>query len=275
MKKVFYPIAMSFLILLGIALLAYPLFANWWNMRGFQTTIRQYADSMVGRDEEMAEQQLADARAYNQRIAEIGNRFFPLSEEELVEYNQQLSMLGSSMAVMGYVTIPKINVSLPVYHSTDPSVLMVGLGHLEGSALPVGGPSTHCVLSGHTGMSNAVLLSDLDQMRVGDNFYLHVLNEVRTYEVDKITVVLPNEVEDLMIEDGQDLCTLVTCTPYGVNSHRLLVRGHFIGLRGETVYSESVQSDMRLLSDINVVQYSILVTIPFVLLALAFISRRR
>ena len=149
-----------------------------------------------------------------------------LTEEEKAEYESVLNVDRSG--VMGYIKIPKIDVMLPVYHGTEENVLQSSIGHLEGSSLPVGGESTHCLLSGHRGLPSARLFTDLDQLREGDTFTITVLNDTLTYEVDHIWIVEPEDLSHLQIEEGRDLCTLITCTPYGINTHRLLVRGHRI-----------------------------------------------
>lgn len=154
------------------------------------------------------------------------NKDYTLSEEEKAEYESMLNV--DSNGIMGYVEIPKINCSLPIYHGTTASVLQTAIGHLEWTSLPVGGESTHCVLSGHRGLPSAKLFTNLDKLNEGDIFMLRVMDEVLTYEVDQILIVEPQQVEALRIVEGQDYCTLVTCTPYGINTHRLLVRGHRI-----------------------------------------------
>ena len=149
-----------------------------------------------------------------------------MSEEEYQEYESLLNVSGNG--IMGYIEIESINCYLPVYHGVEESVLQIAVGHIEGSSLPVGGPGTHCVLSGHRGLPSAKLFTDLDQLREGDVFVLRVLDETLTYEIDQIHIVLPEEIQDLDLINGMDYCTLVTCTPYGINSHRMLVRGHRI-----------------------------------------------
>jgi sortase A len=168
---------------------------------------------------------LAEAQAFNQALAEQENQFY-LSDEMYQRYLHALTVGDSD--VMGYINIPLLGVTLPIYHTTDEAVLQEAVGHLVGSSLPVGGSSTHTVLSGHRGLSSAKLFTNLNKMQLGDTFSLHVLGDVLTYEVDQIETVLPDEMDLLRIEPGADYCTLVTCTPFGVNSHRLLVRGHRI-----------------------------------------------
>lgn len=200
--------------------------------------IASYVDQVNSLDDAQYETMLEQARAYNETLVGKEDRYI-LDEAETAEYNSLLDVTGTG--IMGYVVIPKINVRLPIYHGTDPSVLEIAIGHIAGSSLPVGGESTHCVLSGHRGLPSAKLFTDIDQLKEGDQFMLEVLGDTLTYEVDQIKVVLPDELEDIEIEEGQDLCTLVTCTPYGVNTHRLLVRGH----RVDTVE----QNHVRIVSD--------------------------
>ena len=202
---------------------------------------------------------LAAARAYNEKLA-AGNRGFVLTERELEEYRSLLDVSGTG--IMGYVQIPSIGVSLPVYHGTYEAVLQTAIGHIPGSSLPVGGESTHCLVSGHRGLPSARLFTDLDQLEEGDIFTLTVLGEVITYQVDQIRVVLPAEQQDLMIAEGEDYCTLITCTPYGINSHRILVRGRRIqNLTGAyEVRSEAVK--------LPVYQVVLAAGIPFALLVL-------
>ncbi|MCC8120642.1 MAG: class C sortase [Oscillospiraceae bacterium] len=207
----------------GLSVLLYPTFSNWWNTRGAKRIIAEYNAAV----EEMQEEDYSDffvaANAYNQALAEIGTSTALVSPELVEGYEETLDITGTG--IMGYIFIEKIDVELPIYHGTSDGVLQIAVGHLEGTSLPVGGESTHCVLSAHRGLPSARLFTDLDQMEVGDIFTITVLDQVLTYEVDQITIVLPDDVEDLYIEEGKDYCTLMTCTPYGVNTHRLLVRG--------------------------------------------------
>jgi sortase A len=166
---------------------------------------------------------LSAARRYNEELLEKPFRW-KMTEQEKAEYESILDISGTG--IMGYIEIPTINVSLPIYHGTDEGVLQVAIGHLEGSSLPVGGASTHTVVSGHRGLPSAKLFTDLDKLNQGDRFVIRVLDEVYTYEVDRILIVQPDDISGLSIENGMDYCTLVTCTPYAVNTHRLLVRGH-------------------------------------------------
>lgn len=215
-----------FLILIaGLSLLLYPSVSDYWNSFHSSRAITTYAEDVAGMDEEQYAEIWSAAWEYNQSLLSR-NTDFSLSDSQKNEYEQLLDVSG--IGVMGYIEIPEISVSLPIYHGTSDSILQVAVGHLEWSSLPVGGESSHCVLSGHRGLPSAKLFTDLDKIREGDIFLLRVLDEVLTYEVDKITIVEPSQVSDLQIVEGEDLCTLVTCTPYGVNTHRLLVRGHRI-----------------------------------------------
>ena len=212
--------------LIGIALIAYPSFSNWWNQFHQTRAIATYNDAVDSIDKVDYEAMLADAHAYNEGLVEFGGYGFELTKEQEDEYDSMLDITGDG--IMAYIEIPKIRCELPIYHGTEENVLQVAVGHLPGSSLPVGGESTHCVISSHRGLPRAKLFTDLDQLQEGDIFVLRTLNETMTYEVDQIRIVLPNDLSALKIEEGQDLCTLVTCTPYGINTHRLLVRGHRI-----------------------------------------------
>lgn len=216
-------IILVLILLLGLSLLLYPSFSNWWNSMHQSRAIASYSEQVAQIDEAQYETLWEAAYSYNRSMTERFNSYL-LSEEQQAQYRQLLNIGGNG--VMGYIEIPKLGVSLPVYHGTDAAVLQVAVGHLEWTSLPVGGESSHCVLSGHRGLPSARLFTDLDQLADGDIFMLRILNEVLTYEVDQILIVEPYDTESLQIEEGQDFCTLVTCTPYGVNSHRLLVRGH-------------------------------------------------
>ena len=214
-------IVLVLILLAGLSLLLYPTFSDYWNSLHQSRAIASYSDAVEELDEEDYEAYWQAAVEYNEAMN--GNTF-SLEEEE--EYNQLLDITGTG--IMGYVEIPSIRCSLPIYHGTDEAVLQIAAGHIEGTSLPVGGEGSHCVISGHRGLPSAKLFTDLDQLTEGDVFMLRVLDEVLTYEVDQILIVEPYDLDALQIEEGQDYCTLVTCTPYGVNSHRLLVRGHRI-----------------------------------------------
>lgn len=213
------------MLFIGLSLLLYPSFSDWYNSKVQSYAVASYVESVAGIDDERYREIWDAARDYNASILRKANQY-ALTEEESEQYRKQLQ-IGAG-GVMGYIDIPAINVNLPIYHGTDESILQVAIGHLEWTSLPTGGESTHCVVSGHRGLPSARLFTDLDQLAVGDYFVLHILDEELTYEVDQILIVEPYETDALLIEEGKDLVTLVTCTPYGVNSHRLLVRGHRI-----------------------------------------------
>ena len=210
-------------LLAGLSLLLYPFFSDYWNSMRQSQAIAVYMEAVTELDDGAYEERWKEAQAYNAALSGTTNRFQP-GEEEQRAYEQLLDIAGNG--VLGYVEIPSIDVLLPIYHGTDEEVLQVAVGHIEGSSLPVGGESTHCVISGHRGLPSSRLFTDLDQLTEGDLFILRMLDETLTYEVDQIHIVEPDDISLLGIEEGQDLCTLITCTPYGVNSHRLLVRGH-------------------------------------------------
>lgn len=207
---------------------------------------------MANLDEAQYEEMWSAARAYNRALAERSTNF-ALSDAQKEEYEKLLDISG--VGIMGYLEIPELNMSLPIYHGTEESVLQIAAGHLEWSSLPVGGESSHCVISGHRGLPSAKLFTDLDKLQEGDVFVLRVLDEVLTYEVDQIRVVEPSQVSDLEIVEGSDLCTLVTCTPYGINTHRLLVRGHRI---------ENIQESQTIRVTSDAMQIEPLIVAPIV-----------
>lgn len=234
MKKNLSTIFLTVVLFLGVGLLLYPSLSNYYNSFHQSRAIANYADSVANIDDDTYERMMDEAIAYNEKLYERGFNLM-MSEEELEEYNQVLDVSGTG--IMAYIEIPKIKCSLPIYHGTDEGVLQIAIGHIAGTALPIGGENSHCVLSGHRGLPSARLFTDIDQLIEGDTFLIRTLDETLTYEVDQILIVLPEEVDSLIPVPGEDLCTLVTCTPYGVNSHRLLVRGHRI----ETTNTKSIR----------------------------------
>lgn len=212
-------------LVVGVGLIAYPTVADWWNRMHQSRAVATYIEKTKDLSAEQRKQMLQAAHEYNERLATQSDRW-RLTDEQKKEYESLLDVSGTG--IMGYVTIPKLKVRFPVYHGTDEGVLQIAIGHLEGSSLPVGGATTHAAISGHTGLPSAKLLTGLDTLEKGDTFAFHVLDRTYTYQVDKISVVLPNNLKNLDIADGKDYATVITCTPYGVNSHRLLVRGHRI-----------------------------------------------
>ena len=218
-------ILLVLIFLLGLSLLLYPAVSDYWNSKHQTRAIAVYSEEVSGLGEGQYQALWEAAAAYNASLLERDNAYL-LTEEQKAAYEQLLNVSG--LGIMGYIEIPSIDCSLPIYHGTEESVLQIAIGHLEWTSLPVGGESTHCVLSGHRGLPSAKLFTNLDKLQEGDVFLLRVLDEVLTYEVDQILIVEPQETGALRIVEGEDLCTLVTCTPYGINTHRLLVRGHRI-----------------------------------------------
>ena len=250
--------------IIGLSLLLYPTVSNYWNSLHQTRAIASYVEEVANLDEEKYEQIWEEARRYNASLAENGNTY-EFSDEQKKEYEKLFNISGTGM--MGYIEIPSIHCSLPIYHGTEESVLQVAVGHLEWSSLPTGGESTHCVLSGHRGLPSARLFTNLDELQEGDIFMLRILNEVLTYEVDQILIVEPEDTDELQIVPGKDYCTLVTCTPYGINTHRLLVRGHRIENPDETksahVTAEAVQIEPMIVAPI--------IAIPILLVLLIFL----
>lgn len=222
MKKHISTIILTVILMAGLSLLLYPTVSDYWNSLHQSRAIASYDETVASLDEETYEKFWEQAVAYNDALWQRINRYY-MTDEERAEYQSLLNVSGNG--IMGYIQIPSINVSLPIYHGTEESVLQVAVGHIDSSSLPVGGEGTHCVMSGHRGLPSARLFTDLDQLSEGDIFMLKVLNETLTYQVDQIRIVLPEEVEELEMVRGKDYCTLVTCTPYGINTHRMLVRG--------------------------------------------------
>lgn len=225
-----YRIRMAFAVIMivsGMGIMSYPFVSNAVAQRNATVAIQDYSASVEEMDAERLDALKEAARAYNQQlntvIADAGQEHSGTSYADILGVGESL----------GYITVPRINVNLPIYEGTSEAVLSKGVGHLELTSYPLGGESTHCVLTGHRGLPEAVLFTDLDQLEVGDKFYLHTLDEVLAYQVDQIKIVLPTETFDLEIVPGEDLCTLLTCHPYGINSHRLLVRGRRCEYTGE------------------------------------------
>ena len=270
MRKHLSTIVLLFILLIGLSLLLYPTVSDYWNSFHQTRAIATYAENVAALDNASYDAIWDAARQYNRNLLNRSNSFH-LSEEQKAEYESLLDISGQG--VMGYIEIPEIDVSLPIYHGTEDPVLQVAVGHLEWTSLPVGGVSTHCVLSGHRGLPSAKLFTDLDKLREGDTFLLRVLDEILTYEVDQILIVEPQDTAALEIAEGEDYCTLVTCTPYGINTHRLLVRGHRIDnieeVKTVRVTADAVQIEPMLVAPV--------VAIPMllILLILLLLPRRR
>lgn len=251
----------------GLSLLLYPTFANFINQMHSSKAIAEYSDLVEKMSREERERMFHEAEAYNQALAGSPVNY-KLEDSQRAEYESLLNIDGTG--VMGIVEIPSISVTLPVYHGTDDNTLQVAAGHIEWTSLPVGGLSSHCVLSGHRGLPSAKLFTDLDKVTVGDEFMLRVLDEVLTYEVDQIVIVLPQNTSELQIVPGEDYCTLVTCTPYGINSHRLLVRGH-------RIETKEVNNAIRVTADAMQVEPLVIaavIAVPLLILLLIFVLGR-
>ena len=218
-------IILCIILLAGVCIMAYPTVSDLWNARHATRSIASYIEQVDNTSQAMNEELLQEADDYN-RTLDLGVHF-KLDEEAYARYESVLDITGTG--IMGYVQIPSIHVNLPVYHGTDEAVLQIAAGHIAGSSLPTGGAGTHAVISGHRGLPSARLFTDLDRLVEGDIFMVTVLDRVCTYQIDQIHIVFPEEIADLAIEEGKDYMTLVTCTPYGINTHRMLIRGHRIG----------------------------------------------
>ena len=251
MRKHLSTIVLLLVLLTGLSLLLYPTFSDYWNSFHQSRAIAGYVEDVAGLDKARYDALWQAAQAYNEKLpGTVVNH--ALTEAQREEYDSLLNVSGTG--IMGYVEIPSIQCVLPVYHGTNEAVLQIAAGHLEWSSLPVGGEGTHCVISGHRGLPSAKLFTNLDKLVVGDVFMLRVLDEVLTYEVDQILIVEPQETAALEIEEGKDYCTLVTCTPYGVNTHRLLVRGHRVANAQEAktvrVTADAVQIEPLLVAPV-------------------------
>ncbi len=261
LKKLLPNIIFSLIFIVGLCIFLYPSVSNYINSKNQSRAITSYQEALGAITEEDYSRIWQEAYRYNENLAEQPMHF-KLSDEEMAEYKSVLDPTGTG--VIGYIEIENIGVNLPIYHGTEETVLQVGIGHLEGTSFPTGTASTHAILSGHRGLPSAKLFSDLDQMIVGDTFLLHILDQTFAYQVDQINIVLPEETQDLAIVDGKEYVTLVTCTPYGVNTHRLLVRAKRVDYNEET----------RLIVPADAIRYSSLYVAPFIgapILLIAFI----
>ena len=262
-KKTGSPITLLLILILlaGVSLLLYPTVSDYWNSFHQSRAIASYAEQVANIDDAQYEELWDAARDYNRSLLHRPNDFI-LSDEQQEIYKSLLDIGGNG--IMGYIEIPMIDVMLPIYHGTKESVLQIAVGHLDWTSLPVGGAGSHCVLSGHRGLPSARLFTDLDKLKVGDVFMLHVLNEILTYEIDQILIVEPQDTDPLLIEPGKDLCTMITCTPYGINSHRMLVRGH-------RIESQEEPKDIRITADavrIEPLMVAPIVAVPLLLVLL-------
>ena len=249
-KENFLTNSLIFILIIGLSLLLYPTVSDYWNSFHQSEAVAGYVQNVQDMSQDKKDKMLADAKAYNQTLAKGVMPDLNLSNAEKSVYNKTLDVTGTG--IMAYVEIPKINMTLPIYHGTDDAILQVAVGHIPGTSLPVGGKGTHAVISGHRGLPSAKLFTDIDRLVDGDTFMIQVLDETLTYEVDQILTVLPDDVSALAIDPNQDYVTLVTCTPYGVNSHRLLVRGHRIPnkIKNARVISEASRVEPLLVAPI-------------------------
>lgn len=256
------------IMVIGFLILAYPSVSDWWNSFHQSRAIASYVETVANLDQSDFDKMIADAEYYNASLIDKKNRF-KMSEEETRAYNSILDVTGTG--IMGYVQIPKIHISYPIYHGTEDTVLQIAIGHIAGSSLPVGGAGTHCLISGHRGLPSARLFTDIDRLTEGDTFVLQVLDRTYTYEVDQIRIVLPEELDSLTIDPEKDYCTLITCTPYGINTHRLLVRGHRVDneLDGSKVVAEAIVLRPEIVAPV------IAVPMLVILLAWVFLSSRK
>ena len=254
------------MFLAGLSLLLYPSVSDYWNSLHQTRAIANYTEEVAVLDQELYQEMWDAAQSYNAALAERRNTY-TLSDEQMREYESLLDLSG--LGIMGYIEIPEIDCSLPVYHGTEESVLQIAVGHIEWTSLPVGVEGTHCVLSGHRGLPSAKLFTNLDKLEPGDVFLLRILDEVLTYEVDQILIVEPQDTSALQIVKGKDYCTLMTCTPYGVNTHRLLVRGHRIDnieqAHSVRVTADAVQIEPTLVAPIVAIPILLLLLIALLL----------
>ena len=261
LKRILPNLIFGLIFVVGIVIFLYPSVSNYINSKNQSRAISNYEEIVHNIPKEDYTKMWQEAYAYNEELAKKPLNF-NLEGEDLDKYNSVLNVTGSG--IMGYIEIENIGVNLPIYHSTEESVLQVGIGHLEGTSFPTGTKSTHVVLSGHRGLPSSKLFSDLDQMIVGDTFLLHILDQTFAYQVDKINIVLPEETNDLAIVDGEEYVTLVTCTPYGINTPRLLVRARRVDYNEEN----------RLIVPADATRYSNMIVAPFIgapILLIAFI----
>ncbi len=262
MKKRRTTVVLVLVLLISSLIFLYPNISDYWNSMRQTRVIAEYQESTSTMSEDVYEDILASAQAYNEELVSLSKSKYENGEPVDEDYANQLNINDTN--VMGYITIDKIDVNLPIYHGTSDSVLSIGTGHLEGSSLPIGGESTHTVITGHRGLATATLFTNLDQIEVGDVFTLTVLSQTLTYQVDQILIVDPEEVDNISIVEGEDYCTLVTCTPFGINTERILVRGTRIeNIEADT--SIEVTAEAELIEPFIVVPF---IAVPILLLLL-------
>ena len=268
MKKHLSTIILIAVLVVGLAILLYPTISDYWNSLHQSKAIASYVEEVSNMDEDQYQQMLDQAIRFNDQL---NKESYALTDEQKAEYEQILN--PGNLGIMAYVEVPSLGIALPIYHGTEESVLQRAVGHMEWTSLPVGGKSTHCVISGHRGLPSAKLFTDLDKMKEQDIFIIRVLDEILTYQVDQILIVEPHDVQALRITEGMDYCTMVTCTPYGVNSHRLLIRGHRIENLEDTptthIAADAMQIDPLIMAPI------IATPILLVLLILLFTTTKK
>ncbi len=264
MRKNFSTIILMIVLLAGLSLLLYPTLSDFWNSKRQSRAITDYEAALQNMEPKDYTALFKEARDYNVKLAKLD---YPLMKYDTLEGYEDILNVNNKK-IMGYITIDKIHVELPIYHGTSNAVLNVGVGHLEGSSFPTGEKNTHAVLSAHRGLPSAKLFTNLDQLQVGDRFMITVLNELYTYEVDQIRIVLPDESEELAIAEDETYCTLMTCTPYGINTHRLFVRGTLVENDKPTTYvvAEAFEIDSLLLAPI--------IAIPVLMILLILLLRK-
>lgn len=255
------------LIIAGLLIMLYPTISNFYNQVTGSYAIQEFKENLADQSEAMLQEQRMMAEAYNAALR--GG-----SDEIECDY-EYVDIMDFGNGMMGYIEIPVIDVYLPIYHGVDESVLSKGVGHISKTAFPIGGEGNHSVLSGHTGLPSAELFTDLTEVKEGDEFFIHILGDTVAYEVDQILVVLPEEVDNLLPVAGEDYCTLVTCTPYGVNSHRLLVRGHRIEYTGEVEEVINAQEETLDFSEIIVICVGIALFLLVLIFIILYIMKRR
>lgn len=266
-RKNLITIVLVSVMIVGLGLILYPSFSDYWNSFTQSRIIMEYADNIANMNTEEYKRIISSAKQYNDELRSKSNRW-SMTESDLNAYMAELNIDGKGS--IGYISIPKIDQRLPIYHGTSENTLISAIGHLEGTSLPVGGAGTHCVLSGHRGLPSARLFTDLDKMKEGDTFTLTILNEMLTYEVDQVRIIEPSDYSQLQIDEAGDYCTLMTCTPYGINTQRLLVRGRRIdNPNGEAqVIADAIQIEASYVAPF------IAVPMVFVLLLWMFLAER-
>lgn len=236
----------TLLFLIGFGIMLYPVLSNALSQISYHETISSYEQSVSDENSSLYQSMIQEAVNYNEKLttSSIVDAF---SDPEITNSEEYMNILNLNRdGMMGYISIPKIDIKIPIYHGTSSEVLSKGVGHLEGSSFPIGEKSSHAILSAHRGLPSARLFTDLDQLEVGDKFYIYILDQIYTYQVDQVLVIEPSETEALQIQDGKDLVTLVTCTPYGVNTHRLLVRGERVEELAEQVIESESNRDLTI-----------------------------